>query len=182
MIGKATNRILPVCLLWVAATAQARLREDDLQCMMRYGGASQRPAHESENQTSPLSQGSFARTKTYLYQGWKIRIGYVQNISHRMTYARDLAKPITEEQIQAILDANGGASAWNERIPRKSANLAEHMEGVFQSLGTRTWQRTDGSRATLRGHVLRLESAEAIRVSAEARAEQRRRDNRVPAF
>jgi len=165
-----TNRcILLWVVIWCAITitAQARLGDNEVACATRYNHG-QDVASISTDRHYPLLTGIHTTNKTYQYQGWVIRIGFMRGIAHRLQYRhQETMRKITEEEVNAILDANGGLSAWKPE-PKSNYSSGEIMvEVVAPSMKAREWNRQDGARATLTQKTLHLDSAAYLRWKEE---------------
>lgn len=102
---------LVIFLCW-SSVAFARLGESVVENQARYGN----PVKDHRNTTSPLLKS--AENKTYHYQGWQIRIGYINGQAVRMFYGKlpkkggsQVLKP---DEFQAILKAESHGGTWKD--------------------------------------------------------------------
>ena len=161
----------------------ARLGENEVACATRYNHG-QDVLQSFQDRHAPLVSGVNTTNRTYLYQGWRIRVGFVNGIAQRVEYS-DAEKPsrnITEAEIAAILAANGGASAWR---PVAKSDLPEDSpvsKYLFSSFNGSAWVRGDHAIAQVQfpGNKLRLESYAILK--SEFGQQQKVKKKPIPAF
>lgn len=167
----------------------ARLGEDEIQCEERYGFA--KKEFVQNDKTFPLVTGIGAITRTYLYQGWRIRIGFLDGVAVREEYWKVIAPArsatIADYEATAILDAEKGTGVWQPKGTKLTVNLPKMLqEHLTQMLTGTTWVRGDGTAtATLDLTHLHLgfESLAAVQHDEEAkRSNEEKQRISVPAF
>lgn len=161
-------------------SVQARLGENEVACAMRYQHG-QDVAPKIGDRMHPLLSGIHTTNKTYQYQGWTIQIGFMRGIAHRMRYRHaDSNQRITDDEVKAILAANGGLSSWREA---DAAQTLDHgmANALKDRLSGTVWERSDGARATLQllDKVLILDSAAYRRWSERPKPSEKKA---IPAF
>ena len=98
----------------------------------------------------PLISGDGTITRTYIYQGWRIRIGFLDGVAVREEYWKVTGPgrnaTIADYESTPILDAEKGTGAWQPKGTKLSTNmqkmLLDHMQNTL--MGT-AWIRSDGS-------------------------------------
>jgi len=116
--------ILTVSLL--PSVASARLGESIEENQLRYG----LPVKDVRNTNTPILKS--ALNETYHYQGWQIRIGYINGHAVRLFYGK-LPKPgetqqFKTDEIEAVLRAEAHGGKWKKLraatllSPKKSGN------------------------------------------------------------
>lgn len=181
-----------ILLLVVPCTTQiasARLGEDEAQCEERYGFAKKN--FEANDRTFPLVNGDRAKTRTYLYQGWRIRVGFLDGVAVREEYRKEpgtnVSLTIADYESKAILEGEKVSNPWQPKTTRLSFNvpkmLAEHLQ---QTLTGQTWVRGDGqATATLDSYPIRLSLESLAIIQYEAAVKQVRAEQQcaaVPTF
>jgi len=152
--------------------ARARIGETETACDMRYNHG--KPLSSSfADSISPLVKGPTATNKTYSYQGWNIKIGFLQGIASRIEYSKagDGPKAITAEEVNAILNGNGGLRSWRLVAQDQFPNPTKIVTDIFQRSGHRpVWYRQDGTYAYLRpaAYFFRIENGRALQADAAA--------------
>ena len=167
----------------------ARLGEDEIQCEDRYGFARKELAQTDK--LYPLITGEGTITRTYLYQGWRIRIGFLDGVAVREEYWKingpGRTANIADYEETPILDAEKGTGSWQPKGVKLSTNvqqmLLEHMQHTL--MGT-YWIRSDGvATATMdlgKMHIA-FESVVAIQHDdAIKQANEQKQRASVPAF
>ena len=167
----------------------ARLGEDEIQCEERYGFA--KKEYISTDKINPLVTGDGANIRTYIYQGWRIRIGFLDGVAVREEYWKvtgpGRTAAIADYESTAILDGEKGSATWQTRGTTLSLNvtkmLQDHLQNVL--MGTH-WIRSDGAAtATLdlgKMHLL-FESLAAIQHDeAIKQANDQKQRASVPTF
>lgn len=145
-----------MCLL-AALPLHARLGETEGQAQVRYGGAVPELVSAADK---PLLEG--AKEVVYSFQGWRIRAAYLAGKTARIEYVHlpenGVPKPISEEEIKAILEGEKGAFAWREEKPRMGNKDLNALKTLFEG---RKWERSDHALASLKaGLLLTLEARE----------------------
>ena len=140
-------------LISITQSVQARLGENEVACATRYNHGKDVQSTATDHMY-PLLTGINTTNRTYSYKGWRIRIGFKMGIAHRIQYQHE--KPplqITDEELSAILNANGGLGAWT----------MDSQDGPFYF--GKAWTRKDGAKAWLPigSNSLTLDSAAYIR-------------------
>lgn len=128
----------------------ARLGENEAQSKARYGEPN--PALIS-GLDKPLIPG--ATECVYAYQGWRVRVAFVNGVTHRIEYVKALQdgglKEISESDLQALLDAEKDKYKWREDKPRTGYPILNELKTAF---GARRWERSDHADATLIGKIM----------------------------
>lgn len=158
-----------VCVL----TASARLGESETGCDMRYNKG-QRISQTQGDKMYPLITGQWTTNKTYSYQGWHVKVGFLKGFACRVEYSaiKGIANP-TDEEIAAILEANGGLRSWRQIKRDELPNLPQAVADVFRrATGPSIWARQDGAYAYRPNFTnkLRLENRDAIQRDSEVSA------------
>ena len=135
--------------LSVSPSLQARLGETEPQAKARYGNPVEGLLVATDK---PLLPGS--RELVYNFQGWRIRSAFVNGVTHRIEYAKipegGAAKPLTDPELEALLEAEKGAYKWREQKPRTGYDALNQLQ---EALAGKTWERSDHADAKL---LLRL--------------------------
>jgi hypothetical protein len=154
--------LLAIALSFTAATSvHARLGETEGQSQTRYG----QPREDLSAPTDqPLLPGAIE--KTYEYQGWRVRAAFAGGTCVVIEYAHipegGVPKPIKDEEITAILEAEKGKSRWKEEKIKAPGPYADIAKGIKGALKLNKWERTDGATAELAlGLVLKLKDRSA---------------------
>lgn len=137
---------LVALLLSTASLVHARLGETEAQTQTRYG----KPREDLSAPTDkPLLQGGVE--KTYEYQGWRVRTGFAGGTCLVMEYAHipenGQLKPITDPELQAILEAEKGKGRWKEEKIKDQGPVGDLARGIQGALKLRKWERGDGAKA-----------------------------------
>ncbi len=141
--------LLPL-LFGAAPFAEARLGETEAQSQQRYGA----PTPELIGPTDkPLLMG--AKEMAYNYQGWRVRAAFVNGTTARIEYVHlpenNALKPVTEDEIRAILDGEKGTFTWREEKPRLGNKDLNALKTMFDG---RQWERSDHAKASLKANLL----------------------------
>ena len=128
----------------------ARLGETEAQSQQRYGA----PTPELIGATDkPLLTG--AKETAYNFQGWRIRAAFVNGATARIEYAHlpenNVPKPLSEAEIEAILDGEKGRFAWKEEKPKTGNKGIDALKTMFEG---RKWERSDHALASLKASLL----------------------------
>lgn len=170
-------------LLVCATTVFARIGENESQCNGRYGTPLTDGITTSANKKKPLLPVGY--TKTYNYQGWKIRIAYIafNGPAIGMSFRKKAGGAIKDDELVAILTANTPEGTQWERLVYTNSPL-KGAAGVFGNIGSNamgaaTWKRSDGVMAILEPLKMELfleaPIATEIRRKAKEDAEVRRK-------
>ncbi len=165
---KIISSLSVILLISTAPFCQARLGESETQCDIRYNPVGKRSEPFSEDKTHPLSIGQPLETTTYIYQGWKIRIGFLGTMACCMEYTAPQFKNPDATEIDAILKANEQGGSW-QRISLEQAKTNSALAGLWKYTGGTKyyggyWLRSDGSIAYSVGSKLRLEHKKAVTI------------------
>ena len=128
----------------------ARLGETEAQSQQRYGA----PTPELIGATDkPLLTG--AKETAYNFQGWRIRAAFVNGITARIEYVHlpenNALKPVSEAEIEAILDGEKGKFTWKEDKPKTGNKDLNALKSLFEG---RRWERSDHAQAGLKANLL----------------------------
>ena len=106
--------------LSLAAGALARVGETEDENDDRYG----LPKRQFDllDKNFPLLRGDGTRTKSYLYEAWRIRVGYLNGMAVRIEYWRNPKPqgpniPLTDYEKTAILEAENAGGQWHPDGP-----------------------------------------------------------------
>lgn len=136
-----------ICALaFSAVSASGRLGESEAQSQSRYGA----PVAELIGaQEQPLLTG--ARELAYSFQGWRIRVAFLNGAAARLEYAKipegGVPKKLTEAEVQTILEAEKGNFRWREEKPRTGYAGLNALKTAFEG---RLWERSDHATARLK--------------------------------
>ena len=145
---------------FISSVSYARLGDTEQQDSERYGPASV----SAQDRLTPIIKN--APSKTYLYQGWKIRAGYLDGIAVRVCYSK-ISKPentseLKNDEIEAILKAESHDGRWEKVKPMSLLNQNKTGNSYFDGSQHR-WLNTNGSMAyiLLGNRTFFVESPEA---------------------
>jgi hypothetical protein len=173
-----------------AGFAEDRLGGTAEQFAARYGPPQDSPALDKN---FPLLEGAIHHT--YEYQGWKIRVAFVESDGRalRMEYSKiiktGVSSTIQDYELQAIMTANTLAGTTWKQIGYNPDSPNKGLSKVFESyfgdaLGQKMWQRSDGAILWLRSTLtvrLELPAAHEYEAKLKAEKEQKARQS-VPQF
>ena len=150
-IVAAVSFVLPV-------TAFARLGESEAMSEARYGEPAPQYSSPSDK---PVMAG--AKEIVYFFQGWRVRVALVNNVTVRVEYVHvpegGVPKQITDADARVILDAEKGSYSWREQKARTGNKDLNALKTLFEG---RTWERNDHAMAKLVANlVLVVESRDA---------------------
>jgi len=174
--------VVAVLALACAGTASARLGETELQCCLRYG----KGTTTALDKAMPILEGGV--TKSFSYQGWTIRIAFVNGIAVREEFMKDKVDPanpyVKDYELEAILLAETEGGTWADH--GKKIDGGAHLSLVYNDvLFGKTFDRSDGAIGMLRptGMVVRLDAAnvKALQEQWKSEKDQARR-TAVPKF
>lgn len=183
------SSILLLASLTIPPSALARLGEDEIQCEERYGFA--KKEFVQNDKSFPLITGIGAITRTYLYQGWRIRIGFLDGVAVREEYWKvtgpGRAAAIADYERTPILEAEKGVGTWQPKGTKLTVNISKMLQDHLQSMMNQgAWIRSDGvATATLDMLNMRLsfESLAAVQHDEETkRGNEEKQRASVPAF
>jgi hypothetical protein len=184
-------RVLIPGLIFLSATAFARIGETALQFIDRYGAPRDTPSSKILDKNSPILERAIHHT--YEYQGWKIRAAFLQldGTAVRMEYSKMATSPqIKDYELQAIMNANTPPGTTWKQVPYnnpdlKSEGVTKFVQSYFAgALGEKMWQRSDGVILWLRSNlIVRLELPIAREYEAKLKAEKEQKARAsVPKF
>ncbi len=134
----------------LAAAAFARLGETEEQSQARYGAPTPELAAPTDK---PLLEG--AKEVIYNHQGWRVRAAFLNKVTARIEYVHlpenGAPKPISEDEVRAILEAEKGGYGWREEKPRTGL---KEINALKTALEGRRWERSDHALATLKFNLL----------------------------
>ena len=141
---------LAALLLAAAFPLHARLGETEAQSQQRYGA----PTPELIGPTDkPLLAA--AHEVAYNFQGWRVRAAFINGTTARIEYVHlpenNALKPVTEAEIEAILDGEKGKFAWKEEKPKLGNKDLNALKTMFEG---RKWERSDHAQASLKANLL----------------------------
>ena len=146
---------LLIGLLFAAAAApraQARLGENEAQSKARYGEPNAGLIGANDK---PLIPG--ATELAYHFEGWRVRVALVNGVTHRIEYVKipenGQVKPLTDAEVEAVLDAEKDKFRWREEKPRTGHQVLNELKEVFEG---RRWERSDHADAVLKMKILLL--------------------------
>lgn len=131
-------------------SAHARLGENESQSKARYGEPNAGLIGANDK---PLIPG--ATELAYHFQGWRVRAAFVNGVTHRIEYVKipenGQVKPLTDAEIEAVLEAEKDKYRWREEKPRTGYQALNELKEVFEG---RRWERSDHADATLKMKLL----------------------------
>lgn len=169
--------------------AFARLGEDEVQCEERYGFA--KKEFVANDKVFPLIKGVGATTRTYLYQGWRIRVGFLDGVAVREEYWKvtgpGRSATIADYEYAAILEGEKVTGAWLPRGIKLTVNIPKMLQDhLMNTLVGTTWVRGDGNATATLDNVhlhMSFESLAAVQHDEEIkRSNEEKQRASVPAF
>jgi hypothetical protein len=166
-----------------ALRASARLDESEAESAQRYGAPMK--TLEDPLHYTPLFDGAICHT--YQFQGWTIRVAFINDRAVRITYSKiitkDVKPAIQDDELQAILAGEAGGGQWRKVAPSSGGGFQQAMlAAVLQS---KEFVNTNGNHAQMDNpfYNLTLETpmAKAF-IQARAAAKERQRQNTIPKF
>lgn len=164
----------------------ARIGENETQCNGRYGTPVTDKYTADADRKSPLLPIGY--TKTYKYQGWKVRIAYFEfnGPAVKMSFQKKASGAINEGELAAILTANTPEGmTWKRGVYTKSplkgaAGLLGNLGA--NAMGAGAWQRSDGVQAILAPLMMEfsIETPEAVKIVQQAKEISEK--NSIPNF
>lgn len=180
---------LPIFFLLLATTCFARIGENETQCNGRYGTPQTDSYTVKRNKDKPLLPVGY--TKSYDYQGWKIRVAFVafNGSAIKMSFRKKSGGAIKDDELVAILTANTPEGMKWERGVYTSSPL-KGSAGFFGNIGSNAmggaaWKRTDGVIAVLEPLKMEffLESPTAVEILKKAKENaEAQRKAAIPSF
>jgi len=130
--------------------AHARLGENEAESKARYGEPNAGLIGANDK---PLIPG--ATEYAYQFEGWRVRAAFVNGITHRIEYVKipegGQLKPLTDAELEAVLEAEKGKFRWREEKPRTGHQILNELKEAFEG---RRWERTDHADAVLKLNIL----------------------------
>lgn len=170
----------------VSSSLHARLGDTERDCITRYGSP---VASNSTKILGPLVPGTVERS--YSYQGWKIRVAFVNGVAVAQEYRKDVsvlkAMKITDDELAAILEGESGGAKWSPARPKRTGDIFNQIaqELMGSVADGRLWSRPDGATAHIDHacfHIrLTTPASEAAKAAASAQKKVQQR-NAIPAF
>src|ERR1035437_382780 len=164
----AAIALTPICGL-------ARLDETEAQCEQRYG----KPQDSPSDKSFPILSG--AVNQSYQYQGWRIRIAFLDGKAAIISYSKAAQAAggikIQDDEAKAILDSEGNGGEWKASWPLSLFDPVSYPK---------RWRNTNGSIAYLIGItrmslVVESPKAEEFRKTQAKTKEEQRKAN-IPKF
>lgn len=155
----------------IAGIAYGRLGETETECDIRHNKTGKAHEQKSTDKQFPLKLGMLALlTRSYDYEGWHIRIGYLNSIAYCIEYTKKAA--LSENEIAAVLEANGGTPSWRRIHAVAAAKQNERIASLaLYCRCSRFCIRRDGAIAFVKPFimpaVLRVEGPEAVALGIE---------------
>ena len=136
--------------LGAAFPLHARLGETEAQAQQRYGA----PTPELIGATDkPLLTG--AKEVAYNFQGWRVRAAFLGGTTVRIEYVHlpenGTLVPVTEAEIEAVLEGEKGKFSWKEEKPKMGDKNLNALKTMFEG---RRWERSDHAQAGLKAKLL----------------------------
>lgn len=140
------NWLTTICLIG-SFSALARLGENQVQFAQRYGNPLE--ARGQTNRTRTVEQNC---TQSYDFQGWRLTATFVGGAAEQAEYQK-MKGVCTDQDIQAILQAEAGGGRW------------------YQA-GYRRWTNSNGSVCSKADFmsILKVRSGRAVQREAAAKA------------
>ncbi len=163
--------------------AQARLGETEDQTEDRYGIPKRQ--FEYDDNHFPLVRGDGARTKSYIFQSYRIRVGYLNGVTVRIEYLRQngLPDPVLKDfEKAAIFEGETVGGKWHPDAPGQG-QVVGFVPGQTRYLrddGARAVSNTGNiifdSKAFLDLEAARKAEAQKAQATRQATVDQQRRD------
>jgi hypothetical protein len=149
-ILRLTSLLCSILITVALQSADARLGENEAQSKARYGEPNAGLIGPNDK---PLIPG--AAEFAYQFEGWRIRAAFVNGITHRIEYVKipegGQVKPLTEAELEAVLEAEKGKFRWREEKPKTGYKVLNDLKEAFDG---RRWERTDHADAVLKLNIL----------------------------
>jgi hypothetical protein len=137
-------------LLAIPCSLLARLGETEEQSKARYGDPVEGLLGANDK---PLIPGS--KELVYNFEGWRIRAAFVNNATQKIEYVKipenGQLKPLTDQEVEALLEAEKGTYKWREQKPKTGYDALNKLKEAFDG---RTWERSDHADAQLLAKLL----------------------------
>ena len=163
--------ILGAVLVAGALECQARIGETEAECQQRYG----KPVNQAMADMMPILNG--AVNHSYSYQGWNIRVAFVNGKAVRVYYSK-LSAPmeIKADEVKAILEGEANGGKWEEKLKLT-------WNGT---LFAKAWLNTNGSIGHFEGicnilFIVDTPDAQAF-FKAKKEADEQKRKGAIPKF
>jgi len=175
--------LLLLMLLALCPVANARIGETESECNSRYG---------TPKKVAEIVPG--CPTNEYDYHGFKIKIAFpgFNNPAIKMVFTKPLGPFLKDDEVTAILSANTkDGTTWRgvaseSELAKKSDPITRMTTAmVTNSMGARSWVRSDGVTAELQIQKsgLTIQSPEAIAREKRAKEEaEAKRKAAIPNF
>lgn len=130
--------------------AHARLGDTDLDCFRRYSSA----VPMARGQTGEvLLKG--AKHLYYRHKGWRITAAFLNDRVAAQSYRKEImhtsGRRITDDELKAILEAEGNGQEWTKLIVNPTGkDMTQRVIGSLTGLTGTAWKRADGSIAVQR--------------------------------
>ena len=174
-------RLIVLILLVGVLNADARVGENMLQCAQRYGS----PITNIMDRSMPILTGPGASNVTYRYQGWLIRMAFVDGYAciadYQKEYRREQPSNIDDSEFQAILRAYQ-PEPWSETKRTVELNPSKALSSAMRRMGDGpSWESRSGFLAFRRpgGSIVRIVNKAAL-ASFEARNQKAKEASRTP--
>jgi hypothetical protein len=174
MIMKNVWGLVVLVMIVVASPAStfARLGETEAECLNRYG--------KSATTFAPLLDGAI--NHQYNYQGWRIRVAFINGKAARLSYHKTGESGgslyIQPDEAQAILAGEVGGGQWKEKT-----NLTINPIAAMNK--PKTWKNTNGNIAYLEAMktalVVETPEVEAF-IKAQREEKEQQRKASTPKF
>lgn len=164
--------LIGVITCCISSQCWARLGESIAENTNRYGA----PVSSALDKQFPLLDG--ATNLTFYFQGWSIRIAFLEDKAVRIRYsklaAKNVALQIQPDELKAIFDGEGGADGWKET----SKPLSELL------LVTRKrYVHSNGNTAISDSIMITLDTpAVAVYLKQTAETQEKTRKKAIPKF
>jgi hypothetical protein len=175
------NALFFLLILVFPSITLARLGETEQDNRARYGNS----VKESSMLLTILKN---AENKTYHFQGWKIRVGYLNGHAVRIAYSK-LPKPnetpqLREDEIEAVLNAEAHEGQWKKLRAASLFSIKNSGNKMFDHAPFR-WINTNKCIAysPIGRMIIYIESQEAIvwEQAMEIEREVKRKES-IPQF
>jgi hypothetical protein len=142
--------ICSILAVFAFSSVHARLGENEAQSKTRYGEPNVALIGANDK---PLIPG--ATELAYNFQGWRVRAAFVNGVTHRIEYVKipdgGQIKPLTDAEVEAVLEAEKDKYRWREDKPRTGHQVLNDLKEVFEG---RRWERSDHADAVLKLKIL----------------------------
>ena len=166
-----TNLMILTVLSMFSASSYARIGETEAESKIRYGNL----VNEAGVNMMPILSGAVHHI--YVYQGWNIKVAFVNGKAVRMRYFKHSATmEIKNDEALAILEGEANGGQWQEKRNFSFGNI----------LFSKVWVNTNGSVAYIEGLggmflVVDTPAAQAF-IQAKKAADEQQRKAAIPKF